>query len=446
MKYRQPNCIAIMLALATVSFAGQPRCQMPAGSHCVGNTAGIEVYDRIWAGLTVAQNTYGALRTDRSNILYGSFSRSPNSALALDRFAYMGSAQMQPTRIVATSTYSMFEITRDAFFVCGRLGELAVISPTILPMVPMPIGDLRQMTGIPGFVVRTCSNGRDLFACFGITQAPYTVKVIAIDMRSAQPRIRYVATLPPSGASVFRDAQIAMGRDGEVISVDWRGVFRIDNDGNVTGPVRPLPPHPSFVPNQAGSTYRIAYDEWSDELLVGSLFAGTGAPVYSGSVYGNTPWLYVYNSGFFSIESLCIADVKPFEVFGVGCANATGSDPRLGWQGLPLQGMSFGITLRDCEPNGLAVLWLGASDAHWAPLGQLPADLSVLGAPGCRLLVSPDVAQAQLVDAGGNATVHVGVPVNPALAGLDVFAQSASTSTGNNFGYAASDALVIRLR
>jgi hypothetical protein len=236
-----------------------------------------------------------------------------------------------------------------------------------------------------------------------------------------------------------------MGRDGEVLAVNWTGIFRITEDGTVVGPVRPLPPDPQFAPNFAGDIYRIAYDEWNDEVLVAPVMISFGANTWSAPVYGPGPWRQVFNSGLFRIDSLHITGEKPFEVFGAGCANATGLDPRLGWQGLPIRGSSFVIKLRQAESNGLAVFWLGASDTSWLSLA-LPWEAGPLGAQGCRLRVSPDALFAAPVDGNGGATLPVAVPANASLAGLEVFAQSASTSAANALGFAASDALAIRVR
>ena len=140
-----------------------------------------------------------------------------------------------------------------------------------------------------------------------------------------------------------------------------------------------------------------------------------------------------------------ITNEHPFEHFGIGCNTSLGQEPRLGWRRLPLRGNSFDLTLRRAEPNGLAAFWLGVSDAQWAGLA-LPYDATPLGAPGCALYVSADAPYFAPVDQGGNASLTLGVPLTPALAGLELFSQSICSTTGNAFGFAASGALAIRLR
>jgi hypothetical protein len=149
----------------------------------------------------------------------------------------------------------------------------------------------------------------------------------------------------------------------------------------------------------------------------------------------------------FGGHGLTSTAVRPFELFGIGCPNSTGRDPRLGWQGLPRQGQSFSVKLRDAESNGFAFFWLGLSDTFWWPLGTLPFDAAPFGAPGCILRVSADVPFPVAVDANGRATLTQAVPVNAALAGWEIYAQTASSaSSANALGFATSDALVIRLR
>lgn len=195
----------------------------------------------------------------------------------------------------------------------------------------------------------------------------------------------------------------------------------------------------------------IAYNHWTDTTMVLAPVPGVpgvSPPLFR--VYEYRPSVGVwqlrhthYGEAGWQIESL---STPPFEVFGHGCSNAIGVDPAMGWQGLPLQAASFSITLRNAEPNGFAVMWLGWSDTYWAGIGPLPFAGAPYGAPGCSLLVSPDGPVPFLVNGSGRASYDIVVPGNPAIAGMQVFAQSVSTSGSNALGFSSSDALVIRLR
>ena len=118
----------------------------------------------------------------------------------------------------------------------------------------------------------------------------------------------------------------------------------------------------------------------------------------------------------------------------------------MGWTGVPLQGTSFSVDVRDTEPNAFVAFWLGVSDTFWAGVGNLPFDAGRLGAPGCTMYASAEDWFPAFADANGDASVSFSVPVDPTLHGLEFFMQSASTSSANALGMAASDALLIRVR
>ena len=71
-------------------------------------------------------------------------------------------------------------------------------------------------------------------------------------------------------------------------------------------------------------------------------------------------------------------------------------------------------------PSSLAVLVSGYSDTAGGGV-SLPAPLP--NAPGCSVLVSPDVMLAASTSAAGGATRGFAVPNNSALAGFAVFHQ-----------------------
>jgi hypothetical protein len=192
----------------------------------------------------------------------------------------------------------------------------------------------------------------------------------------------------------------------------------------------------------------MAYNPWSDLVVIGPLdqTLALGFPsldLYARLLSGGN-WQLRF-SNFLGGYGIASTAVRPFELFGMGCPNSTGLDPRLGWQGLPRQGQSFQIHLRQAEPSGFAFFWLGLSDTNWVGL-PLPYDASSLGAPGCKVLVSADVPFPVAIDQSGQASLNVAVPINPSLAGLQLFSQTASTSGANALGFASSDALAIRVR
>ncbi len=158
-------------------------------------------------------------------------------------------------------------------------------------------------------------------------------------------------------------------------------------------------------------------------------------------------WSTVYFFPFFStLRRLTCAAERPFEHFGVGCPNGLGREPRMNWQGIPVQAGSFSLGVSGAEPLGIAASWLGLNDQSWPGVGTLPLDAAPYGAPGCRVYASGEFSLFSLVDSAGRGSVNLTVPVNAALHDVEVFAQSVSSSTGNALRFASSGALSIRIR
>jgi len=79
-------------------------------------------------------------------------------------------------------------------------------------------------------------------------------------------------------------------------------------------------------------------------------------------------------------------------------------------------------------------------------VGTLPFDAGNFGAPGCRILASPDVCLLAPIDAQGNGVVTLPGPMSPAIAGLKLHGQTAAFSTANPLGVATSESIVMRFR
>jgi len=134
----------------------------------------------------------------------------------------------------------------------------------------------------------------------------------------------------------------------------------------------------------------------------------------------------------------------PFLLYGSGCPGTGAVEPRLRWTGLPVRGGTAAITVQPATANVLALFMLGLSRTT-SPLGNLPLDGGPFGAPGCRLLVSPDVVLAQLM----TSPVHshpLALPASPGLAGLRAFGQWGVLAPVNALGFVTSEAVEITVR
>jgi hypothetical protein len=117
--------------------------------------------------------------------------------------------------------------------------------------------------------------------------------------------------------------------------------------------------------------------------------------------------------------------------FGAGCAGSAGG-PALGFTQEPYIGMPLEIRMGNLPSSTFATpfLFLGASHTLWSG-GTLPFDLSVLGAAGCSLLVSPDMLFG-LQNVHGSATLTAMLPGSPSLVGATAYAQGFVFDAGTN--------------
>ena len=89
-------------------------------------------------------------------------------------------------------------------------------------------------------------------------------------------------------------------------------------------------------------------------------------------------------------------------------------------------------------PPTTAVGLLGVSNTAWSGL-TLPFDLALVGAPGCRLLVSAEV-QVALSAGAGAGDWSVPIPASPSAIGAQFFQQVMVFDSVNPFGAVFSDA------
>lgn len=123
-------------------------------------------------------------------------------------------------------------------------------------------------------------------------------------------------------------------------------------------------------------------------------------------------------------------DVCSTSIFGQGCAGTKGT-PALGHIELPRLQRPLEVALQNARPNAAAVFTFGLSNSQWGSF-KLPFDLALIGAPGCKILASPDVLMPVATDASGKASVRMQIPNNPWLLGKTVFDQAFVHDRGAN--------------
>ena len=121
----------------------------------------------------------------------------------------------------------------------------------------------------------------------------------------------------------------------------------------------------------------------------------------------------------------------------VNCFGGSAVVPKLGNNGSPILGSSYDVTLSGALGGSLAVLVSGLSDTSYNGVA-LPAALP--GAPGCDVLVAPEVLDLYLTSASGAASATVSLPASPSFIGSQLYHQWAVVDNVNALGVVVSDA------
>ncbi|HEX5054215.1 MAG TPA: S8 family serine peptidase [Planctomycetota bacterium] len=118
--------------------------------------------------------------------------------------------------------------------------------------------------------------------------------------------------------------------------------------------------------------------------------------------------------------------------------------PELGNVGLPFLNMPYDVTLADAAPFSLALCATGLSNMFFQGT-PLPLPFPLPGAPGCAVLVSPDLVDLFVTDPLGASIRTFVVPNNPAFAGIQLYHQWAVLDPVNAIGIVLSNAGRARL-
>ncbi|MCA8950224.1 MAG: hypothetical protein KDE27_12030 [Planctomycetes bacterium] len=142
------------------------------------------------------------------------------------------------------------------------------------------------------------------------------------------------------------------------------------------------------------------------------------------------------------------ASTPTWTPYGTGCPGSAGI-PRLDAPATaqPALGSTFPLQLANLPAQpGAALLQFGVDLTHWGAT-PLPAALGAFGLPGCKLWIGAIAgANVLLPHTGTNLTYGLGLPANPALAGLAVDIQSLVLDAAAPSGIGAlSNAVVLRL-
>lgn len=108
----------------------------------------------------------------------------------------------------------------------------------------------------------------------------------------------------------------------------------------------------------------------------------------------------------------------------------------------PQIGNQFPVTVSQARPNSAALLLFGVSNRTWGSL-SLPFDLGVIGAPGCPVLASGELALSVATRTDGRGTITLDIPNNIYMLGGRFYNQYLVVDPpANALGLAVSNAAV----
>ncbi|MEO6596389.1 MAG: S8 family serine peptidase [Planctomycetota bacterium] len=113
--------------------------------------------------------------------------------------------------------------------------------------------------------------------------------------------------------------------------------------------------------------------------------------------------------------------------------------PALANQGLPFLGASFDVTMSGALPFTIALMATGLSDTFFQG-SPLPLPFPLPGAPGCNILVSPDLVDIVITTSTGTGIRTFVVPNSSSIAGILLFHQWAVLDAVNPIGIVLSNA------
>jgi len=171
----------------------------------------------------------------------------------------------------------------------------------------------------------------------------------------------------------------------------------------------------------------------TSQVLVSNITGGTPASATSERPrFGTGSWQTATSTYAPSYQILCEGGGPP------------GATPTTTNSNLPVIGTSFSVELTGARQNAPAFLMFGTSNTAYGP-AALPFGLAGIGAPGCTLYTSVDIALPILTDMSGAASVLLPVPNNTWLVDMWLYSQFAIADSWNGLGLVFSDSGAFRI-
>jgi hypothetical protein len=172
------------------------------------------------------------------------------------------------------------------------------------------------------------------------------------------------------------------------------------------------------VPVSVPGSYYIGYDSTAQNVVLSDVSSGSYNLAYTRPT-PTSPWTFSVLRPSWSVR--CTSQ----PLFPA---------PELDATALPLIGTTYDLTLTNGVSSSAAVLVSGLSNTG-------PGGITLPGAPGCDVLVTPDVLNSALITPVGTASSSITIPNSSNLTGLNVYHQWAVLDVAaNSLGVTVSDA------
>jgi len=175
---------------------------------------------------------------------------------------------------------------------------------------------------------------------------------------------------------------------------------------------------PLVIP--ANTQYYVA---WETAGMRHPICSSGGTPT---SYWWHPPSATTWNGTFthnwaYRVDTAGCPAVASYKTYGAGCKGSNGV-PALSNTGLPKLGQSFQVDLGNARANAPALITLGLSDTKFGAL-VLPFDLTLIGAPSCKLLASPETLIPFATSGTGTASIKFMIPNLSSLNNVSLFNQ-----------------------
>ncbi|MCA8971636.1 MAG: hypothetical protein KDC95_17720 [Planctomycetes bacterium] len=194
------------------------------------------------------------------------------------------------------------------------------------------------------------------------------------------------------------------------------------------------------APSQPDETWEWDGNNWTLQSVLSKPTGRSGHAMTYDFVRGRSLLYGGWDTGH-NAETWVYGTATParFTTYGTACSGSGGTPVLALVPGkLPWIGDTHEVTIGPIVANAPVLMFLGFSDTNWGAF-TLPLPLTTLGATGCSLLASPDLAGVAITT-GTAATWSLPIPSTATLVGTKYYLQALVVdAAANTFGAAFSD-------